>query len=1238
MTKPRTTKNASIPVLILGNGPSAKLVDFVRLEELGIATVGMNAAYRFWDRFCFRPTYYICMDSVLIKSHVDRIFELIEEGRIQKFFLRDEYREAYPSHAEHPRITWFSEARSAKGTIFDTNMITTGSWSIRWMASEGHRHIATIGIDANYVELIKEAAHIGNKSDRTDLRLEVTQTPKHNPNYFFSDYQQKGDQYNVPNSPDYLEKTGRLVHVDALARARDEIKKAFPHVRVTDCSPIANHGVFPRAPLDRFLSFGDISVATSYHAGLSDDDLENCTQIAIDNASRTGIRNVTIAFEGSLHSLYSRLKSVTLLRLKRLEKAKRLVIEVIKARPNYYDLFAMTRAAGGQISICANADIVFDDEFLNLLSANFSNPQARLLSLTRWNSTDTGNYIQGRASAPPWPEILPHNCDFKQRNFLSFDAYVFNRGLPLLNSLKAVSIGTFGCDSAIAAIHRLENIAVVNPCLSYKTYHKDNKIRDYSRDSGEKQMRVNTESVAHLLLRQHLSREALKGSLEDIEKLRPNIASIGAPMHPRGPVHAYFRLLGTVPWTTSITPKPVVFRRFEFTPASDSEEYLESTATEIINAIDENSFIEIEVRGNNGQHFLGSLKNTPKILVTKERLKFYDWVSVFYIDVASANESQIHSNLLLLARNALGYLDSTALVPQISEGARRRVETMDAHRTRRRILVIDSTPIGHDSATGQIKTVFFASCTPESVLQIWQDKGVSAPPRALRYDKDWTRNDLNVSDESTIIEIALQFQPEVIYFRPIDSEPLLGIALKLSEVSRAPLVIHMMDDWPQYLAKVDTTKSDRMMPRFVEVLKRAALHLTISEEMAVAYQQRFGWDWIPLANGVDPQEIPSKDWPARSPFAPGTEFQLVYMGGVAKNMNYETVCAVAECVSAMSTEYPIVMNIHTMPWYMDSIRTRLGSLQGVQILPLVNSVDYPKTLTKADSLLIAYNFDQESRAYTSLSLANKLPECLAAGVPVLGIGPGDCATMRVLQESGGGIVLDHLSETGIRRALLSLLSNQKKAERLGQLGRAYVEARLSRRSVTGRFTEIIEVASAKAEPRVEAETISTGHVVGRQAELHGAYAESFSNSRLLRLRNRWKGLPALIIQRAAALREPVRGEVGQKTVTFFEGAPPPGVSSHNGQIFCSVLSDGTATPDVVAENEKSGIYTFLIHSGEDSVIQQTPMTFLVKPDMSAQRAKGRANHKPDNSDLINLIKALANFTGCIYEHNSSTRQ
>src|SRR3546814_2191016 len=69
-------------MFIAGNGPSLKELDFSWLQ--GVDWLGMNAAYRHWDRIGIYPSLYCCLDKVVVKSHAEQILRLHSEGRSEE--------------------------------------------------------------------------------------------------------------------------------------------------------------------------------------------------------------------------------------------------------------------------------------------------------------------------------------------------------------------------------------------------------------------------------------------------------------------------------------------------------------------------------------------------------------------------------------------------------------------------------------------------------------------------------------------------------------------------------------------------------------------------------------------------------------------------------------------------------------------------------------------------------------------------------------------------------------------------------------------------------------------------------------------------------------------------------------------------------------------------------------------------------------------------------------------------
>ncbi|HOZ65434.1 MAG TPA: hypothetical protein PK497_13545, partial [Burkholderiaceae bacterium] len=334
---------------------------------------------------------------------------------------------------------------------------------------------------------------------------------------------------------------------------------------------------------------------------------------------------------------------------------------------------------------------------------------------------------------------------------------------------------------------------------------------------------------------------------------------------------------------------------------------------------------------------------------------------------------------------------------------------------------------------------------------------------------------------------------------------------------------------------------ERLNPLLLELVNHAGIRLSISQKMADEYALRYGAEWVPLANGIDVEAQPSKDWSNRPAVSRSAPFCIRYMGGMAKNMNFQSVVSFARAVANMSATTPVTFEIYTMPWYFDVAMDALKGLPSVSVHRLVDDEAYFEALASADALLIAYNFDPDSMAYTSLSLANKLPECLAAGVPVIGYGPSQIATIDVLRGTGGGLVVDRPELEFVTDAILSLISNRDKSERLGRLGRVFAKKNLSRAAVATRFRALMAAAadaapqgSAKKLQLVEPAAAPTGRPeaaaavqlapqVGNastaaedeatilKAMLDVQARSSISNARLLRFKNRHSKSHAIIV-------------------------------------------------------------------------------------------------------------------------------
>ena len=69
-------------IIVMGNGPSLKDVDFSTLE--GYDTFGLNAAYRAYYRMNWFPTYHGCFDYRVTDNHRESFSKLMETNKIKQ--------------------------------------------------------------------------------------------------------------------------------------------------------------------------------------------------------------------------------------------------------------------------------------------------------------------------------------------------------------------------------------------------------------------------------------------------------------------------------------------------------------------------------------------------------------------------------------------------------------------------------------------------------------------------------------------------------------------------------------------------------------------------------------------------------------------------------------------------------------------------------------------------------------------------------------------------------------------------------------------------------------------------------------------------------------------------------------------------------------------------------------------------------------------------------------------------
>merc|ERR1711871_369075 len=202
----------------------------------------MNSAYKIYEKLGFYPTYYANMDDVVLVSHKKKLQELLDKKKINKCFYlkwcsflkypKEKYN--FNENSSYVPIIKTGGGRLSTSTNTFSSWANTGSDCVQLAVMMGYRDIYIIGVDG-YVEKIKEAKEVIKNGRRTFV---IKENPKDNPNYFFAEYQEKGEEYNPPDAIKWhvpgwetANKFCKLLSIKLLNMSNPEYIKSIPFIK-----------------------------------------------------------------------------------------------------------------------------------------------------------------------------------------------------------------------------------------------------------------------------------------------------------------------------------------------------------------------------------------------------------------------------------------------------------------------------------------------------------------------------------------------------------------------------------------------------------------------------------------------------------------------------------------------------------------------------------------------------------------------------------------------------------------------------------------------------------------------------------------------------------------------------------------------------------------------------------------------------------------------------------------------
>jgi hypothetical protein len=1059
-------------MMVLGNGPSLRGVD---LKRVGSASIGMNAAYRAWDKIGWTPSHYICLDHQLIISHADYILESVKTDRFEGLFLAAAVLDVHPQIAESDRVIfmdqyveyWFNQYGEKYGLerrhekFFESqnaSLLTTGSYAIRWAAAMGYDEIGLIGIDCKYVDL-PEWKKLGD----TKIGLEMASTPQSNPNYFFDDYQQKGDLFNIPNPEEH----GFNLHLEAVRQADLDVRQIDPTIEISNLAPsseLSFQSILPYRPVSDYLDLPIGSVLVPMIPRELDAAVRNLKiwegPEAIPSRRPNALKPILIfcmncgydaAIEKRLTDAYLSSPKVVacfsrmIVHFCDLPPEKDLYIRDskgpipefgYKSGPNwmFYEAMRYAKQYGGYCLQIETDCRPIQPGWLDTLTDVARRSADKLI---------VGSPYRGQGTV--WRGFARHINGNALYNVSEPTFWEWLDGIlwPWLCETVKSAMPTLAYDCAWEAyIHREE--------LDSESHADWLKVRKYVDKFAASSHLLNIAGAAELrgeltwtlrVIKQDFPDAVIVHgpftAVDDEETPPMNIATLAA----NGACQRLGRDTGRITGLSGTNDfLLLVFGRFRFEfqagdvirVSVDVEKQgparLQVALSRHGTSAYEASFTHIEAASET-KH----LKMTHTVItqISKFRLQFGS-VSK---ELADAVTNIRLSNLqITVERQGEVVAAGSALVPEDPSTWAAKL-TGDGKKTR--LLLIDATLVGGGTATGELKSKFLDQYTDAVVLHAYWDYEMNDVGLGILKREGGKLNVSPIDIPASREELLAAFDPEVVLYRPVEGKRELA-ELADAMIEKAPdrAIVWVMDD---LLGRRDESEEQEQVATLLDnAIKRSAVRWAISSSMAVEFGRRYDAPFGILRNGTNmrPDELPA----GNGQFAWHVPLIMRYSGGLATDMNSEVVLEIAKAVEALGgmVHFEIATQSH---WYAAQAE-RYAGLQFTTIESIKRSEsEYLEWIGSADMLVMGYNFDEATLSYIRYSFANKYPELLATGRPVFVYGPREAETVSQAVEDGLAFVVDTPLETsGLSAKIMSAirrLPSWSSSHQLEQAARRY---------------------------------------------------------------------------------------------------------------------------------------------------------------------------------------------------------
>lgn len=311
-----------------------------------------------------------------------------------------------------------------------------------------------------------------------------------------------------------------------------------------------------------------------------------------------------------------------------------------------------------------------------------------------------------------------------------------------------------------------------------------------------------------------------------------------------------------------------------------------------------------------------------------------------------------------------------------------------------------------------------------------------------------------------------EVRPDLIFFCGGDSNHLYRKVHRLAERYNAPIVYYITDD---YVLPVRTLNVFAAINRawtrraFKSMCRASALVLTIGDEMARVYEQKFGVRSVTAMNMVDVPDVASTSTaPTRDALV------LSYLGGLHSN-RWRVLHELGASLERLAPHGLIgELRVYSGEPVDPAVEAALTRHPYSSFCGRLDAEGVKAVMLESDVLVHVESDDPKSKAVTRLSVSTKIPEYMASGKPLLALGPSDIGSIRYLVETESAFVAASLEPDDIDATLSAVLIDDIRrhayAQNAWRVARARHHAATVRPQLQSQFVAIARQHQSSATP------------------------------------------------------------------------------------------------------------------------------------------------------------------------------